>query len=152
MARWMASMDSHRSRSSRNRAASHRQTGASSATGYHTVNCSSNSVLHRIGCAFGKNPALMPYQMVAELIGKNRVQTPKVASQGATLRAGPLSPPLSESSVPGSIVFFNMKSLCFDFHGLTDSLFGKFHPVDILPPPNASRFGGGFRRSNAAAH
>src|SRR5262245_12419215 len=101
----MASVGSHLSRSSRNRDASHRQAGASSATGYHTINCSSNSVPHRIGCAFGKNPALTPYQIVAELISKNRVQTPKLASQDATLRAVPPAPPLRESSVPGSIVF-----------------------------------------------
>src|SRR5215510_8945455 len=118
----MASVCVHRSRSSRNRAANHRQAGASSATGYQTVNCSSNSVLHRIGCAFGKNPALTPYQIVAELISKNRVQTPKLASQGVTFRAGPPAPPLSGSSVPGSIVFFNIKSLWSDLHYLTDSL------------------------------
>src|SRR5262252_457201 len=118
----MASVGSHLSRSSRNRAASHRQAGASSATGYQTVNCSSNSVLHGIGCAFGKNPALTPYQIVAELISKNRVQTPKIASQLATLRADPPTPPLRESSVPGSIVFLNIKSFCSDPHVLTDSL------------------------------
>src|SRR5215813_3141980 len=126
----MASVGAHRSRSSRNRAASHRQAGASSATGYQMVNCSSNSVPHRIGCAFGKNPALTPYQIVAELISKNRVHTPKIASQLITLRAGPLAPLLSESSVPGSIVFLNIKSLCSDLHDLTDSLFGKFHVPD----------------------
>src|SRR5215468_501488 len=118
----MAIVGAHRSRSSRNRAASHRQAGASSATGYQTVNCSSNSVPHRIGCAFGKNPALTPYQIVAELISKNRVQTPKIASQVITLRDGPPAPPLRESSVPGSIVFFNIKSLCSDLNELTDSL------------------------------
>src|SRR5215510_995912 len=118
----MASVCVHRSRSSRNRAANHRQAGASSATGYQTVNCSSNSVLHRIGCAFGKNPALTPYQRVAEFMSKNRVQTPKLASQRDTLRAGLLAPLLSESSVPGSIVFFSIKSLCSDLHYRTDSL------------------------------
>src|SRR5215510_8383992 len=120
----MARVGSHRSRSSLNRAANHRQAGASSATGYQMVNCSSNSVPHRIGCAFGKNPALTLYQIVAELISKNSVQTPKIASQGATLRAGPLAPLLGESSVPGSIDLFNIKSLCSDLHDLTDSLFG----------------------------
>jgi hypothetical protein len=67
---------------------------------------------------------------VAELISKNRVHTPKIASQLITLRAGPLAPLLSESSVPGSIVFLNIKSLCSDLHDLTDSLFGKFHVPD----------------------
>src|SRR5262244_3001413 len=118
----MASVGSHLSRSSRNLAASHRQAGASSATGYQMVNCSSNSVPHRIGCAFGKNPALTPYQMVAELISRNRVQTPKIASQVITLRAGLLSPLLRESAVPCSIVLFNFKSLCSDLYDLTDSL------------------------------
>jgi hypothetical protein len=116
------------SRSSRNRAASHRQAGASNATGYQTVNCSSNSIPHRIGCAFGQNPALTLYQTVAELISKNRVQIPKIASQLTTLRAGPPAPPPRESSLPGSIVFFSIKRLCSDPHDLTDSLFGKFHP------------------------
>src|SRR5262249_60692159 len=102
----MAGVGSPLSRSSRNLAASHRQAGASSATGYQTVNCSSNSVPHRIGCAFGKNPALTPYQIVAELIRKNRVQTPKIASQGAKIRAGPPGPLLLRSFVTGSIVFF----------------------------------------------
>src|SRR5215813_2803117 len=106
----MASVGSHRSRSSRNRAASHKQAGASNATGYQTVNCSSNSVPHRIGCAFGKKPALTPYQTVAELSSKNRVQTPKIAGQRATLRAGPPAPP-RESDVPSSVVFFDIKSL-----------------------------------------
>src|SRR5262245_53404943 len=110
----MARVGAHRSRSSRNRAASHRQAGASSATEYQMVNCSSNSVPHRIGCAFGKNPALTPYQMVAELISKNRVQTPKIASQIATVRNAPPPPPLHESSVPGSIVFFNIKGDSFN--------------------------------------
>src|SRR5262245_21894640 len=118
----MASVGIHLSRSSRNRAASHRQAGASSATGYQTVNCSSNSVLHRMGCAFGKNPALTLYQIVAELISRNRVQAPKTASQVANLRASPLAPPPRESSVPGSIVFFNVKSLCSDLNDLTNSL------------------------------
>src|SRR5262245_47375775 len=118
----MASVGSHRSRSSRNRAANQRQAGASSATGYHTANCSSNSVPQRIGCAFGKNPALTPYQTVAELISKNRVQIPKIASQGAAPRGGPAAPMLRELSVLGSIVFFNFKSLCSDLHDLTDSL------------------------------
>jgi hypothetical protein len=67
---------------------------------------------------------------VAELISKNRVHTPKIASQLITLRAGLLAPLLSESSVPGSIVFLNIKSLCSDLHDLTDSLFGKFHAPD----------------------
>src|SRR5262249_877872 len=118
----MASVGAHRSRSSRNRAANHRQAGASSATGYQTVNCSSNIVPPRIGWAFGKNPAPRPYQIVAELISKNRVHTPKIASQLFTLRAGPPAPLLRESSVPCSIVFFNIKSLCSDLHNLTDSL------------------------------
>jgi hypothetical protein len=77
--------------------------------------------------------------MVAELISKNRVQTPKIASQDATLRAGTLAPPLPESSFPGSIGFFNIKSLCSDPHHLTDSLFGKFHFPDIgAPTPELS--------------
>src|SRR5499433_683069 len=118
----MASVGRRRPRSNWNRAASHRQPGASSAIGYQTVNCSSNSVLHCMGCMFGKNPALMPYQIVAELISRNRVQTPKIASQGATLRAGPPAPLLCESSVPGSIVFLNFKRFCSDLHELTDSL------------------------------
>src|SRR5262245_22074768 len=127
----MASARSHRSRSSRNRAASHRQAGASKATGYQTVNCSSNSVPHRIGCAFGKNPALTPYQIVAELISRNRVQATKIDSQLTALRARRLAPPLHESSAPGLIVFFNIKGLCSDPHNLTDSLFGRFHlPAD----------------------
>jgi len=71
-----------------------------------------------------------PYQIVAELISKNRVHTPKIASQLITLRAGLLAPPLSESSVPGSIVFLIIKSLCSDLHNLTDSLFGKFQVPD----------------------
>src|SRR5215813_12598546 len=118
----MASVGSHLSRSSRNRAASHRQAGASSATGYQTVNCSSNSVPHRIGCAFGKNPALTPYQIVAELISRNRVQTPKLASQVATWRAGPPTPPRREPSIPGSFVFFNIERLCSVLNDLTDYL------------------------------
>src|SRR5262245_21619116 len=118
----MASVGSHLSRSIRNRAASHRQAGARSATGYQTVNCSSSSVPHRIDCTFGKHPALTSCQIVAELNSKNRVQTPKIASQGATLRDGPPAPPLRESSVPGSIVFLNFKRFCSDFHERTDSL------------------------------
>ena len=90
-----------------------------------------NSVLHRIGCAFGKNPALTPYQTVAELSSKNRVQTPKIASQLSTLRAGPLSPLPRELSVPGSIVFFDTKRLCSDLHDLTYSLFAEFHRDNI---------------------
>src|SRR5262245_17103675 len=124
----MARVGSHRSRSSLNRAANHRQAGASSATGYQMVNCSSNSVPHRICCAFGKNPALTLYQIVAELISRNRVQTPKIASQVATLRAGAPAPALRESSVPGSIAFFIIKSQWSDLYGLTDSLFSMFHP------------------------
>src|SRR5215510_6642898 len=123
----MASVCGHRSRSSRNRAANHRQAGASSATGYQTVNCSSNSVPHRIGCAFGKNPALTPYQIVAELISRNRVQTPKLASQAATWRAGPPTPPWREPSIPGSFVLFHIERLSSDLHDLTDSLFREFH-------------------------
>src|SRR5215475_11455325 len=124
----MASVCGHRSRSSRNRAANHRQAGASSATGYQMVNCSSNSVPHRMGCAFGKNPALTLYQIVAELISRNRVQTPKTASQVDKLRVGSPASPLRESSVPGSIFFFNIKRLSSDLHDLIDYLFGKFHP------------------------
>src|SRR5262245_33051265 len=144
----MASVCGHRSRSSRNRAANRRQAGASSATGYQTVNCSSNSVLHRIGCAFGKNPALMLYQIVAELISKNRVQTPKLASQGATLRAGPLAPRLSESSVPGSIAFFNIKSLCSENRARKHWHIRRYGtecgtdrvPVETLSPPAPGRY------------
>src|SRR5262249_22476142 len=129
----MASVCGHCSRSSRNRAANHRQTGASSATGYQTVNCSSNSVPHRIGCAFGKNPALTPYQIVAELISKNRVQTPKIASQGATFRAGPPAPLLCESSVPGSIVFLNFKRFGSDLNELPDSSYrSAIHPTSRI--------------------
>src|SRR5262245_44199542 len=118
----MASVGSHLSRSSRNRAASHRQAGASSATGYQTVNCSSKSVPHRMGCIFGKNPALTPYQTVAELSSKKRVQTPKIASHPTTLRVDPRSPLRRELSVPGSIIFFNSKCRCSDPYDLTDSL------------------------------
>src|SRR5215475_5983608 len=123
----MASVCGHRSRSSRNRAANHRQAGASSATGYQTVNCSSNSVPHRIGCAFGKNPALMPYQKVAELSSRKMVQTPKIASQRATMRAGP---PPRELSAPSSAAFLDIKSLCSDLDNLTESRHGEFHLSD----------------------
>jgi len=50
------------------------------------------------------------------------VQTPKIASQDATFRAGPPAPLLCESTVPDSIVFLNFKLLCSDLHELTDSI------------------------------